>query len=215
MFAFLHRDILRTHPSNRAPGPDQARVAGHLPRFAVVQDEQIDPRQERVEVLARRLDPKIHRVGDDKARLAHLVEHMRLERRRDVGEKHEFRFPKIFRQLRLEIFEDIERDRFCLPRVQIPRVFARPAKRLARTRCTPVASMLRDLPEFKFRFGKIVTHDSDQLDRCKKTRADRGVGSGTAELIGVFLDRCFDGIERDGTNNENGHELFLISISDF
>ena len=79
------------------------------------------------------------------------------------------------------------------------------------TRCTPVASMLRDLPKLKFRFGKIVAHHADQLDRRKKTRAHRGVGSGTAELIGVFLDRCFDGIERDGTNNENGHGYFWIS----
>ena len=35
-----------------------------------------------------------------------------------LAEQNEFGFPEIFRQLRLEIFEDIQRDRFCLPRVE-------------------------------------------------------------------------------------------------
>ncbi len=77
--------------------------------------------------------------------------------------------------------------------------------------CTPVASMLRDFQNSNSDCGKIVTHHADQLDRRKKTRTHRGVGSGTAKLIGVFLDRCLDGIERDGTNDENGHDYFWIS----
>ena len=46
----------------------------------------------------------------------------------------------------------------------------------------------------------------------QKTRAHRGVGSGTAELIGVFLDRRLDGIERDGTNDENGHDYLIFDF---
>ncbi len=110
MLAFFDCDIFRPHPPERAPGPDQARVAGHLARFAVVQDEQVDPREERVEIFPGRLNPEIHGVCHHKPRPAHLVENMGLKRRRDVGQKHELRFAKIFRQLGLEVFEDIERD---------------------------------------------------------------------------------------------------------
>ena len=52
------------------------------------------------------------------------------------------------------------------------------------------------------------------LTGAKKLAPDRGVGSGTAELIGVFFDRRFDGIERDGTNNENGHRNFRFANFD-
>ena len=79
------------------------------------------------------------------------------------------------------------------------------------TRCTPSASILRSFQNSNSDCGKIIADYSDEIDRRKKTRADRGVGSGAAEQIGVFLDRGLDGIERNGTNNENGHDLFLIA----
>ena len=65
-------------------------------------------------------------------------------------------------------------------------------------------------PELEFAFGKIIADHADEFDRRKKTRAERGVGSGAAELIGVFFHGGFDGIERDGTNDENGHEFMIL-----
>ncbi len=205
MLAFFDRDIFRPHPPERAPRPDQAGVAGHHSRFAVVQDEQVDPREERVEIFPGRLNPEIHRVGHDKTRPAHLVEDVGLQRRRDVGQEHKLRFAKILRQLGLEIFEDIERDRFCFAGVEIPGVFARPAERLARDLLHSGRIDVARFPEIEFRFWKIIADHSDEIDRSKKAGADRGVGSGTAELIGVFFDRGFDGVEGNGSNYENRH----------
>ena len=52
---------------------------------------------------------------------------------------------------------------------------------------------------------KIFADDGHEIDRGKVTGGDGGVGRGAAEKIETFLDGSFDVVERDGTNNENGH----------
>ena len=128
MLAFFDRDITRTHFPNAAAGLNQARLLRHLARFAVVQNQKIDIGQKRIQIFSRGLNPEIHRVGHDKARLLHLFEDVGLQRRRDVREQREIGLAIRLRQRRLKIFEHVERDRARLTRVQVPSVFARPAK---------------------------------------------------------------------------------------
>ena len=64
---------------------------------------------------------------------------------------------------------------------------------------------LARLPEIELRGRKIVAHDANQFYRRKETRAERRVGGRSAQEIGVFFYRSFDGIEPNGTNNENRH----------
>ena len=84
MFAFFDRDVLRTRFANLAPGFDETGFLRQLARFAVVEDQEVDARQERIEIGARRLDPQIHCVGHHETRALHLVQHVGLQRRRDV-----------------------------------------------------------------------------------------------------------------------------------
>src|SRR5437868_6347633 len=88
------------------------KLASTLPKIIAL--------KQRVEISSRRLDPEIHCVRDHEARPFHLVEHMRLHRGCDVGQQNELGFAIRFREYRLEIFEDVERDRACLTRVQVP-----------------------------------------------------------------------------------------------
>ena len=66
-------------------------------------------------------------------------------------------------------------------------------------------SILRDFQNSNSDSGKSSPTTPTIFTGAKKLGAERGVGSGAAEQIGVFFDRSFDGIECDGTNNENGH----------
>ena len=120
VLAFFYRHVLRPHLADAPAGLDEASLLCYFTRFAVVEDEQINALKQRVEISSRRLDPEIHCVRDNEARPFHLVEHMRLQRGCDVGQQNELGFTICFREYRLEIFEDVERDRACLTRVQVP-----------------------------------------------------------------------------------------------
>src|SRR6266480_3716570 len=138
----------------------------------------IHPSKQRVEVWSRCLDPKVHRVSDDKTGALHLVENMRLQRRRDVGQQDEIGFAIRLRQYRFEIFEDVERNGACFARIQVPGVFAGPTESFSIRALHAFAVDLARFPKLKFRFGKVIAYDSDQSDWRKKTRAQRSIGCG-------------------------------------
>src|SRR6266576_3206615 len=92
VLAFLYRNVIWTHFSNATPRLDKTCLLGDLARFAIVQDKEIHPPKQRIEVRSRRLDPKIHRVSDDKTWALHLIEHMRLHRRSNVGQQDKIGF---------------------------------------------------------------------------------------------------------------------------
>ena len=73
MFAFFDGYILGTHGADFFSGLDQACFARELPRLAVVEDEHVDAADEFFEGFLGDVDPKIHRIRDDEARLADLV----------------------------------------------------------------------------------------------------------------------------------------------
>ena len=207
MLPFLDRDILRPRfRGSSAPGLDQTGFLRQFSRFAVIQDEQIDPRQQRVEIRSasfRSKDPSCQRRQNagapfDRARAIASAGAM-------FASKTKSRLAIRLRQVRAEMFENIERHGTRLARVHVPRVFARPAKRFPVTRCTPSASILRDFQKLEFRCREIVADDADEFDRRKETRTEGGVGCGAPQQIGVFFHWSFDGIKRDGTNNENRH----------
>ncbi|WP_208734701.1 hypothetical protein, partial [Corallococcus praedator] len=53
--------------------------------------------------------------------------------------------------------------------------------------------------------GEVIADDADHIDGAEEAGADGGVTGGAAEEVGVFFDGGFDGIERDGTYDEDGH----------
>src|SRR5438309_10737296 len=92
----------------------------YLVLFTVMKDDKFDAWPPCIEVRARGLDPKIHRVPDDEARTFHLIEHMPLQRGRDVSKQNEIRLAIRFGQRGFEMFKDVEPDRTRFACVQVP-----------------------------------------------------------------------------------------------
>src|SRR6266508_3589570 len=165
VLSFLYRDVPRTHFSNATPGLDETCLLGDLPCFAVIEDEEINATKQRIQVCSRCLDPKIHRVSDNKTWARHLVEHMSLQRGCDVGQQNEIGLTIRVWQHRFEIFKYIQRDGARLARIQVPGVFAGPAESFSIRPLHTFAVDLAQFPKLKFRFGKIAAYNSDQSNR--------------------------------------------------
>src|SRR4030095_339715 len=86
VLTFLDGNMGWPHFLNTPSGLDQARFLGHFARFTVVQDQKIDAAKQRIEIRPRCLDPKVHGISDNETRMLHLLEHVRLQRRRDVSQ---------------------------------------------------------------------------------------------------------------------------------
>src|SRR4029077_9197498 len=180
VLTFFYRDVLRPHLSDPTPCFNEAGFLCYFARFAVVENEQINALKQRVEIPSGCLDPKIHRVSDYKTRALHLIEHMGLERWRDVSQQNKIGLTIRFRQYRLKIFEHVECDRARFPGVQVPRIFARPAESLSVRSLHAFAIDLVQPPKLKFRFRKVVAYDTDQPNRRKETCRERCVASRSA-----------------------------------
>src|SRR6266480_2573708 len=180
MLAFFYRDIVWSHFPDPTPCFNETCFLRDLASFAVVQDEKVDAAKECIQISARSLNPKIHRVGNDETRTFHLIEHMRLQRRRDVGQQNEIGLPIRFWQRGFEMFKDIERDRARFARVQVPRILAGPAKSFSVYPLHAFAVDLARLPKLEFGFGKVVTHDADKPDRREEACAERCIGGRAA-----------------------------------
>lgn len=87
VLAFLDRDIGGAHFADFLAGFDETGFAGELAGFAVVEDEHVHAADEAGEGVFGDVDPEVHRIRDDEARLADLVENMVLEVGRDVGKE--------------------------------------------------------------------------------------------------------------------------------
>src|SRR5439155_22764340 len=59
MLAFLDRHVARSIFENFSSGPNKAGLLRHLAGFAIVQNQQINSPQQRVEIGARGLNPEI------------------------------------------------------------------------------------------------------------------------------------------------------------
>src|SRR5206468_136967 len=80
VLTFLNGNVRRPHFLNTPSRLDETRFLGHLTRFAVVQDQEINAAKQRIEIWPRCLNPKIHGIGDNEPRTLHLLEHMCLQR---------------------------------------------------------------------------------------------------------------------------------------
>ena len=105
--------------------------------------------QQLQQVWTTALYPEVHRVARHQFWLVHLLQHLQLQARIDVGQKHKRRVTKLLWNLRSEIREDAEMRFECLGGIQIVAIPAAPAK----------AGPLR-----RFESGKI---DAAGFERCE------------------------------------------------
>lgn len=92
-----------------------------------------------------------------------------------------------------------------LASVEIPHVFPRPAKRFTRLDLQAIKVDLTGPEKIDVRGREIFADDPDQLDWGKKTGPDSRVRSRTAKEVGMLLHWSFNGIESNGSNDENRH----------
>ena len=131
MLALLDDHVARPAFENPARGLHEICLLGELPRFAVIERDEIDAPEQLDEFGTAALDPEVHRVARDQLRLLHLVEHLQLQARIDVREKHERRTPELLGNLRAEVREHAEMRFECLGGVEVVPISAAPAEAAA------------------------------------------------------------------------------------
>ena len=148
VLALLDHDVLRAAFHDPARRLDEVELLGELARLGVVQRDQIDVREQLEQVGTPALDPEVHRVAGDELRLGDLRQHVELQPRIDVPEKHERRVPKLLGNLRPKVREHAEVRLERLGDVEVVAVPAAPAKRrplrlLEPGRCRSAATRTR------------------------------------------------------------------------
>ena len=119
----------------------------------------------------------------------------------DVAEKDDGGFLVFRWQCRSEMFEDVQSDRSRLASVQIPHVFTRPAKGLARSDFQSGEIDIAPLEEFYVLAGKILSDNPHQVHRTVEAGGDRSIRSRASQHFAVLLERGLDIIEGDRTDN--------------
>jgi hypothetical protein len=107
VLAFLDHDDLGSHGEDRPRRPPQIRLAGEIARLAVVQDDDVHLGERAHQGLALAVDPEVHGVAHHELRRAHLVEHLLLQVRIDVGEKQMARAAELLAEPGLEILNTL------------------------------------------------------------------------------------------------------------
>jgi hypothetical protein len=131
VFAFLDDDVpgaARHDPSRRS---HEVVFVRELPRFGVVERDEVDMLEQLEHVVATAFDPEVHRVASDELGFGHLRQHVELQSRIDVAQEHERRVAELCRDLRTKIREHTEMRLECLGHVQIVAVPAAPPERRA------------------------------------------------------------------------------------
>src|SRR5256885_2035525 len=79
-----------------------------LDLLAVVDEQDVDQLQRLGQLAPFAADPEVHGVATGELDVGHAAPHLRLQHRVDVGEKEESRVRELGRNLRLEVFEDVQ-----------------------------------------------------------------------------------------------------------
>src|SRR3990172_10232950 len=87
MLPLLHDDGLRSQAQDRAGRSVRERLPGQLARLLLVDEQNSDALQRLQEVRALAVDPVVHRIAEDQARLRELLEDLPLENGIDVRQK--------------------------------------------------------------------------------------------------------------------------------
>src|ERR1043166_1282828 len=201
VLAFLDDDVFWPELVDGARGGEEVRVIGQLLGFALVEDKSMNALEEAEQVLKGDVEPEVHGVGDDELGLLHLVEHMHLQRGRDIGEEDERGGLERVGQMRGETFKHAQLSGEGAAVVHVQLVFAGPMEGFAGLDLESVKVDAMAAIELDVALGKVLPDDADELDGSEETGGDGGVTGGTAEEAGVLGMRGFDGVQGGGTDN--------------
>src|SRR5690606_1573166 len=113
---------------NPAGGLNKIRSLRELTRFRVVERDEVNSLEQSKQLRTARLDPEVHRVACNELRLLHLFQHVQLQPRIDVVEKHERCIPECIGNYGLEVREhsQVRLERLCS--IEIVAVASAPAE---------------------------------------------------------------------------------------
>ena len=153
------------------------------------------------------LDPEVHRVARHEPSAARTCSSTSSWSRGSMLPRNtKGAFAELRRDLRAKVREHAEVRLERLGRVEVVAVAAAPAERLARRPARGRPSRRRASRSGSQLFHRIVVaDDADQLHR-RQVAGRRGEEvAGPAEHVVRLAERGFDGVERDGADDENGH----------
>jgi len=110
------------------------------------------------------------------------------------------------------MLEHVQLDAAGIARIEVPMIFAGPAEGLAFDDLQSGEVDVAACEIIDVFLWEIVSDDAHEVYAGEETGADRSVTGRAAEQVGVFGDGSLDGVECDGTYNENGHGACLFGI---
>ena len=135
-----------------------------------------------------------------------------LKVRRDICQKDDRRRVVALGQGGGEMLENIQRHGARLAGVHVPHVFAGPPEGLAGhdLETGQVDAALAE--EFDMFLGEILSHNPDEVHWAEIRCGNRTIRSRAAKQVFMLGELCFDVIQRDRTNNKNGHRRGRMRI---
>ena len=207
MLTALHDELARAALEDVLRRLAQVLDTGELTRLLVVDDEEIDLRQQLTERSWLARDPEVHRVGRDEPQpstaSAHLVDDVELELGVDVAQEHVGARLVSRGDLGVEVGEDVELRVERGPRPQVLRVATAPPERLAGHPLDAGCVDASRLQQLEMRGREVVAHDPDDPHVREERRGQRGVGCGPTQHPFEGTRGHLQVVERDGPNNED------------
>ena len=143
------------------------------------------------------LDRFAAELASDEARARHLVQHVELEPRIDIGEKDEWRITELLGDLWAEPRENSEVGLEGLGGIQVMSVATAPAKGLSFSTLEAGQIHAARSEGLELLHGIVGPDDADELHRSEQTGSRRKKIGRAAEHVICLAERSLDGIECD------------------
>ena len=207
VLALLGDDDGRAEVEHRAGGAHEVRLVGELLELAVVEDHAVDAVDGADQRLVRDVDPQVHRVQRNEARVGALLAHLALEVGLDVGEEEDVGGRGGVRQRRLEVLEDVEVGLQRVADVDVALVAPGPEERLAAGHVLDVVGDdATGVQRRVLRLAEVVADRPDHAgvveERGGEGEVDRGAPQQPVAAAGLGL----DGVKGDGSDDGERHE---------
>src|SRR5947209_6456699 len=202
IFSVFDHQRLGPQLQNLLRGARQAGIFGQHLGFSIVDQQCINGLEHLSEFLRFAGDPEIHGVAADELGSIHLLAHVDLKNRIDIGQEKILALPVLQGYLRIERGEDaklsIERFGF----IHVLAVLACPEEALA-----VLADNTADVDAMRakhllFFFAEVGANNADHLNVSKKTSRQREISGGASQDSIYFAVGSLDCVKSNRTNDQ-------------
>src|SRR5690606_22685432 len=183
-----------------------------LPDLRIVDQEHVDPPQQRQQRVPLALDPVVHGVARHQAGRVHLVEHLHLELGVDVGQEDPFGVAEALGQARREGREHAESGLERVRGVEVVAIGAGPAEAFA-GRLDQTAQVDAALDQEVERVDRVVAADhTDELHGREQRGRGTEVDRRATKRLGRSAEGRFNAGQGDATHHEQAHGASSLSM---